>query len=222
MMRFRTPLYRIDDVKGLRRIERNSRSSILFPTYIHTDTADLAYRIRGPDGWHGRVTASYTQRTEASTVHTVDVRGVTSSEREFDRLEFRSVQELRIDGDPQRVWRLEMSQVIGDTVRPAAATALRLRLDAEEYTVVAMTTAGPAQENTQPAVSLVPRTEGWMVTFQGRPILVVQTAAGGILGQNDRRLWLPSEVSSADRGVRTALAMMLLAVSARHPFGGDH
>lgn len=220
LMRYRTAQHRIDGVRRLRRVERQTRQGLLSTLYHHTDTADLVYTIRGPEAWRAQVTATYTQFTEFSIPIVIGQRSSEDSDREIHQQILHSTQDLRIDGDTTRVWRLEMVQSFGDSVSPTAAMDVRLRLDKTEYEVVAMTAAGPLAAKSRPVVTLLPQTSGWMVTGDGLPILVVQTSGGGILGQNDWRLWMPRNITAADRNKRTALAMMILASTATSPFGG--
>lgn len=189
---------------------------------VSTDTTDLRYEFRGIESFNAAVSVVLVRTTDASNPllgrrTTVDGR----DGRTFHSWTVRATHRMQLASDSTAVWEL----VSGINVREPTATegarqdiTLTLRRGDRRYSVVPMTSRGPVSAAARQSERRMWRATGWMVEENGTPFGVVQINGGSPMGQNDKRAWVPSGLSVAERQERLAVLMMLLMIDSQMPY----
>lgn len=220
------PSYRVDGlaVRHVNRVRaRQSDGSAGFfrNQFTKRDSVDLTYQLHGPDGWRATGTVELTMESDISPPAGIGRSNPNDDRRVVDRQEFRSVQRLALASDTSKWWTLERHTLQLAPGTPFASSTHRLMRGPRELTVVPVSPRGPKAAHT-PRSPLRPVAEGWLIRDGDRPLGVVQSWGGGLLGANDARAWIPSGISAEERRERIAALLMLLIADSRFAFQREH
>lgn len=212
-------------VVGVKRLGARGHEELVYRVprrTVATDTINLRYEFRGLESFSAAVSVVLVKTTDASNPllgrrTTVDGR----DGRNFHSWTVQATHRMQLGSDSADVWEL----VSGIDVREATGTegakqdiTLTLRRGERSYSVVPMTSRGPVSAAARQSERRIWRATGWMVEENGTPFGVVQLNGGSPLGQNDKRAWVPSGLSVAERQERLAVLMMLLMVDSQMPY----
>lgn len=189
---------------------------------VSTDTTHLRYEFRGIESFSAAASVLLVRTMDASNPllgrrTTVDGR----DGRSFHSWTVQATHRMQLASDSTAVWEL----VSGIDAREAPLTdgsreeiTLNLRRGDRSYSVVPMTSRGPVSAAARQSERRMWRATGWMVEENGTPFGVVQINGGSPMGQNDKRAWVPSGLSVAERQERLAVLMMLLMIDSQMPY----
>lgn len=222
MEQFRAPEV---DVVGVRRMGVRGRDSLVHRLprrSVSTDTVDFRYEFRGIESFRATVKAQLVVRQDAS--NPLLGRRVTADGRDgrsFHAVKVEATHRMQLGSDSSVVWEL----VSGSDYRERTLDeelryelTLTLRRGERSFTVVPMSSHGPVSADVRRSNRRMWRATGWAVEENGQLFGVVQINGATPFGQNDKRAWVPSGLTVAERQERLAVLMMLLMVDSQLPY----
>jgi hypothetical protein len=220
------PRYRVDglavrDVDRVRARQSDGSAGFFRNQFTKRDSVDLTYQLHGPGGWRATATVEYALESDITPPAGIGRSNPNDDRRVVERQAFRSVQRLALAADTSAWWTLERHTLQLAPGTPFAASTHRLMRGPRELSVVPVSPRGPKAAHT-PRSPLRPVAEGWLIRDGDRPLAVVQSAGGGLLGANDARAWIPSGISAEERRERIAALLMLLIADNRLAFRREH
>ncbi len=220
------PRYRVDglavrDVARVRARRSDGDAGFFRNQFTKRDSVDLTYQLHGPDGWRATATVEYILESDVTPPAGIGRSNPDDERRVVNRQEFRSVQRLALAADTSRWWTLDRHTVQLAPGSSLATSTHRLRRGPRELTVVPVSPWGPTAPSA-PRSLLSPVAEGWLIQDGERPLGVVQSAGGGLLGANDARAWIPSGIAAEERRERIAALVMLLIAESKMAINREH